>query len=114
VLACLGVYGVITYNMARRTSEIGIRIAVGARPWDIKQLVFAESLRLIVAGVVLGIAPGLAATGLLRGLLYGISWMDPWVVGVACLTLAAVASLAAWLPAARAARIDPNMALRHG
>jgi predicted permease len=114
VLACLGVYGVITYNMARRTSEIGIRIAVGARPWDIKQLVFAESLRLIVAGVVLGIAPGLAATGLLRGLLYGISWMDPWVVGVACLTLAAVASFAAWLPAARAARIDPNMALRHG
>jgi FtsX-like permease family len=114
LLAAVGLYGVMAYNMSRRTSEIGIRIALGARPDDIRRLALGESLRLTGAGVMVGIPGALAAGRLVRGLLYGIRATDPWVLGAAALVMITAALLAGWLPAARAARIDPNSALRQG
>jgi predicted permease len=114
LLAAVGLYGVMAYAMSRRTGEIGIRMALGAQPGDIRWLALSESLRLICAGVVVGIPVALAAGSLVRGLLYGMSATDPWVLALAALVMIAVALLAGWLPAARAARIDPNSALRQG
>jgi predicted permease len=114
LLAAVGLYGVMAYTMSRRTSEIGIRIALGAQPGDIRWLALRESLRLIVAGVMVGIPVTLAAGSLVRGLLYGMSATDPWVLGIAASVMFAVTVLAGWLPAERAARIDPNSALRQG
>jgi predicted permease len=114
LLAAVGLYGVMAYAMSRRTSEIGIRMALGARPGDIRRLALVESLHLICAGVMVGATVALAAGGLVRGLLYGMSAADPVVLATAVLIMIAVALLAGWLPAARAARIDPNYALRQG
>jgi predicted permease len=114
LLAAVGLYGVMAYNMSRRTSEIGIRMALGARPDDIRRLALGESMRLTGAGVMVGVPGALAAGRLVRGLLYGIRATDPWVLGAAALVMIAVALFAGWLPAARAARIDPNSALRQG
>ncbi len=114
LLAAVGLYGVMAYAMSRRTGEIGIRMALGARPRDIRRLAMSESLRLIGAGVLVGVPVTLAAGRLVHGLLYGMSAADPWVLGAAALAMCAVALLAGWLPAARAARIDPNSALRLG
>jgi ABC-type antimicrobial peptide transport system permease subunit len=104
----------MSYSMSRRTSEVGIRMALGARPGDIRRLALGESLRLTVAGVIVGVPGALAAGRLVRGLLYGMSATDPWVLSAAAVLMVAVALLAGWLPAARAARIDPNSALRQG
>jgi predicted permease len=114
LLAAVGLYGVMAYNMSRRTTEIGIRMALGARPGDIRRLALRESLQLTAAGVIVGIPGALAAGSLVRGLLYGMTATDPWVFGAATLVMIAVALLAGWLPAARAARTDPNTALRQG
>jgi putative ABC transport system permease protein len=112
LLAAVGLYGVMAYAMSRRTGEIGIRMALGARSRDIRWMALSESLRLIGAGVMVGVPVALGAGRLFRGLLYGVSATDPWVLGAATLVMFAVALLAGWLPAARAARIDPNSALR--
>jgi ABC-type antimicrobial peptide transport system permease subunit len=104
----------MAYTMSRRAGEMGIRMALGAQPRDIRWLALSESLRLICAGVVVGIPVALAGGSLVRGLLYGMSATDPWVLALAALVMIAVALLAGWLPAARAARIDPNAALRQG
>jgi putative ABC transport system permease protein len=114
LLAAIGLYGVMAYSMSRRTSEIGIRMALGARPGDIRWLALGESLRLTGAGVIVGVPGALAAGRLGHGLLYGTSATDPWVLGTAAVGMVTVALLAGWLPAARAARIDPNSALRQG
>jgi ABC-type antimicrobial peptide transport system permease subunit len=114
VLAAIGLYGLMAYNMSRRTSEIGIRIALGARPSDIRRLALRESLSLIAAGVAVGAPAALAAGGLVRGLLNGMNPADPWVLSGGALLLLLVALLAGWLPASRAARVDPNSALRRG
>jgi predicted permease len=112
LLAAVGLYGVMAYNMSRRTTEIGIRMALGARPADIRLLALAESLRLTAAGVILGIPSAIAAGTLVRSLLYGMSATDLWVYAAA--TFLMIALLAGWLPASRAARTDPNAALRQG
>jgi hypothetical protein len=112
LLAAVGLYGVMTYAMSRRTSEIGIRLALGAQSRDIRWLVLGESLRLIGAGVLAGVPVALVAGRFAHGLLYGISANNPWVLGTATLLMLVVTLLAGWLPAARAARIDPNAALR--
>lgn len=112
LLAAVGLYGVMAYSMSRRTSEIGIRMALGARPPDIRWLALSESLRLIGAGVLVGIPVALAGARLVHGLLYGTRPADPWVLGAAAVVMIAVTLLAGWVPAARAARIDPNSALR--
>lgn len=112
LLAAFGLYGVMAYAMSRRTSEIGIRMALGAQPNDIRWLALSESLHLICAGVLVGVPMALGAATLVRGLLYNIRGTNPWVLGSACLVMVTAALVAGWLPATRAARIDPNATIR--
>ncbi|HTR02308.1 MAG TPA: ADOP family duplicated permease [Thermoanaerobaculia bacterium] len=112
VLAAVGIYAVVAYSVERRTREIGIRVALGARAADVKALVLAQSAKPLVWGLALGLALGAAAARLLRGFLFGISaWDPPTFAGVAAV-LGLCALAAAWLPARRAARVDPMIALR--
>jgi putative ABC transport system permease protein len=111
-LAALGIYGVMAYMVAQRTNEIGIRMALGARPGHVVRLVVGQGARLALAGIVCGIAAGLALSRLISGLLFGIGAQDPATFCIVAVTLGAVALLAAWLPAMVAARIDPVLALR--
>jgi macrolide transport system ATP-binding/permease protein len=112
ILASLGTYGVIAYMVAQRTSEIGIRMALGASPYDVLGLVIRHSMRLVVAGIVLGLIGALAVTRLMSTLLFGVSPNDPATFVAVSLALAAVAFLASWVPASRASRVDPLVALR--
>ncbi len=113
VLACIGLYGTMAYTVARRTGEIGIRMAVGARPADILGMVLRESVRLVLAGSVAGLVTAVAATRIIRSQLYGLTPHDPWVLGGAALVLVAVTMAAACGPARRAALVDPLRALRN-
>jgi putative ABC transport system permease protein len=113
VLASVGIYGVISFAVAQRTQEIGIRMALGARSSDVLKIVLTEGLKLVVAGMVLGIAAALILTKLLAGILYGVSIRDPAIFTLVCLFLVVVALLACWIPARRASRLDPMVALRH-
>jgi putative ABC transport system permease protein len=111
-LSALGIYGVVAYSVARRTREIGIRMALGALPRDVLALVLGQSLTLILVGVGVGLAGAFALTGGLSALLYGISPRDPATFGAITALLVLVALLATWLPARRASRLDPTVALR--
>ena len=111
-LAALGIYGVMAYMVAQRTNEIGIRMALGARPGHVVRLVVGQGARLALAGIVCGTAAGLAVSRLISGLLFGIGAQDPTTFCTVAAILGAVALLAAWLPAMVAARIDPVLALR--
>jgi predicted permease len=111
-LAALGIYGVMAYMVAQRTNEIGIRMALGARPGHVIRLVVGQGARLALAGILVGIAAGLALSRLISGLLFGIGAQDPATYCTVAVALGAVALLAAWLPALVAARIDPVLALR--
>ena len=113
VLASVGIYGVISYAASQRTQEIGIRMALGATPMDAWKMVVMEGLKLVVAGTVLGVAAALVLTKLLAGMLYGVSMRDPLILTVVTLLLMGVALLACWIPAWRASRVDPMVALRH-
>jgi predicted permease len=113
LLACIGLYGVMAYDVARRTHEIGIRMALGASARRVVQLVLGETLRLVGIGVVIGLGVALAATRLVKSLLFGLQPHDPLIIGVAVFVLLAVAAVAGYLPARRASRVDPMMALRH-
>lgn len=112
LLACLGIYGTLAYSVARRTSEIGLRMALGARPWNIVQLVLRESLIPVVMGAVLGLAGAIASTRLVESMLFGLTPHDAPTFLIATLALVGSALLAAWLPSRRAARVDPMSALR--
>jgi ABC-type antimicrobial peptide transport system permease subunit len=112
LLALTGIYGVIAYSVAQRTKEVGIRRALGAQYADILRLVLRQGLILGIAGIILGAAGGLALTRFMKSLLFGISPSDPATfAGVAILFLA-VAVAASYIPARRAARIDPMQAIR--
>jgi len=111
-LACVGLYGVLSYAVARRTNEIGIRMALGARRRDVVWLVLREALTLVVAGVVIGLLASLAATRTASSLLFGLRPNDPPTIAAATLLLLVVAALAGYLPARRASRVDPMTALR--
>jgi putative ABC transport system permease protein len=112
LLAAIGVYGVLAYGVTERTREIGVRVALGASARDVVRLVVVGALRMTCIGVALGLVGGLAASRLLGSLLYGVGPTDaPTYVAAAVLTLA-VAGLASWIPARRAAMVDPAIALR--
>jgi ABC-type antimicrobial peptide transport system permease subunit len=113
LLACLGLYGVISYAVARRTNEIGIRLALGATPANVCGLILKESLWLALTGIALGAPATLAATRLISSRLFGISAADPLTIGGGAILIIAVAGLAALLPARRASRVDPMVALRY-
>jgi predicted permease len=111
-LAGVGLYGVVAQSARQRTREIGVRVAVGARPWDIARLVLGEGLALAACGAVLGMAAAAVGGRLLSSLLFGVSPADPWTLAATALALALVATAAALLPARRASGIDPVVALR--
>jgi predicted permease len=112
LLACVGLYGVLSYAVARRTNEIGIRIALGAMRGDVIWLVLREALTLVGAGAVIGLLASLAATRTVSTLLFGLKPNDPLTIAAATLPLLAIAVLSAYLPARRASRVDPMAALR--
>jgi predicted permease len=112
-LACIGLYGVISYAVAGRTREIGVRIALGASPGDVLWLVLRKAVLLVAIGVAIGIPLSTAATTGLRGMIFGVRPVDPLSIGVATLLLAMVGPLAAFLPARRATKVDPVDALRN-
>jgi predicted permease len=113
LLACVGLYGVMSYNVARRTHEIGIRMALGAQRRDVVGLVLRETMLLVVIGVIIGLSASLGATRFIASWLYGLTPNDPLTIASASLLLLTVAALAGYLPARRAARVDPMVALRH-
>jgi len=112
ILAALGVYGVIACSVAERKREIGIRIAVGAEPSEIRSMVLRQGLKLTAIGLALGLAGAAAATRLIEGFLFGVRASDPFTYGATCAVFIAVALLASYLPARRAMRVDPISALR--
>ena len=112
-LVCIGLYGVLSYNVVRRTHEIGIRMAVGARGEDVRGMVLRETLWLIVAGGTLGLAGAAALTRRIETMLYDLSATDPATLIAAVAAICAVGALAGYLPARRASRIDPLVALRY-
>jgi putative ABC transport system permease protein len=112
ILAAAGIYGVVSYSVARRTQEIGVRMAMGAHTADIARMVVGHGMKLTVIGVALGMAGALATTRSLSGLLYGVTATDPVIFAAVPLLLAAVELLACWIPARRAMRVEPMTALR--
>ncbi|MGH8223804.1 MAG: ABC transporter permease, partial [Woeseiaceae bacterium] len=113
VMGTVGVYGMMAWLVARRTRELGIRLALGAQARDIAGLILKHSLSLTAAGVAIGLLLAAMLTRALAGMLYGVSPLDAWTFAGVPLVLSGVATLAAWLPTWRAARIDPNRVLRH-
>ena len=113
LLASIGLYGVMAYNVARRTRDIGIRMTLGAAPGDVRWQVLRETLALVLIGIAIGVPVALAGTRLIRSMLFGLGFADPIVIVSSAALLALVAALAGFLPARRASQVDPMVALRY-
>jgi ABC-type antimicrobial peptide transport system permease subunit len=112
LLACVGLYGVMSYAVTRRTIEIGVRMALGARGADVVRMVMKETMMLVTIGMAVGLGAALATTRLISSLLFGLTPNDPATIAAAALLMISVAALAGYLPARRASRVDPMTALR--
>ena len=112
VLAAVGIYGVMSYVVAQRTHEIGLRVALGARRRDVLRMVMGRGLKTIVIGLVIGISSSLALTRLIAGFLFGVANTDPMTYSIVAVVLTTVALVACYIPAYRAAKVDPMTALR--
>ena len=113
LLAMIGVYGVTSYAASQRTREIGIRIALGAQPANVFRMILRETVVTVFVGIALGVAAAYYAAQALRGMLWGVTPTDTLSFGLAACLMLPVAGIAAFLPARRAAKVDPMVALRH-
>jgi putative ABC transport system permease protein len=113
LLAVVGIYGVLSYTVSQRTQEIGLRLALGAQTRDVLKLILAQGMKLALAGVSIGLTVAFGLTRLMKTLLFGISATDSLTFGVVALSLLGVALLACWIPARRATKVDPLIALRN-
>jgi putative ABC transport system permease protein len=112
LLTCVGLYGVLSYTVARRTQEIGVRMAVGARPGDLIRMVVGDGTRVVLTGIALGLVVATIVGRLVTRLLAGVTTYDPVTFVVVAVTLIIVTLTASYIPARRASRIDPATALR--
>jgi putative ABC transport system permease protein len=112
LLGAIGIYGMMAYSIAERTQEIGIRMALGAQRPDILKLILGQGMKLVLAGIALGLSGALALMRLIESLLFGVSPTDPLTFAGAAIFLCVVAALACWIPARRATAVDPLIALR--
>ena len=113
MLAATGLFGLLTFHVAGRTAEIGIRMALGAEPWEIHWLVLRQLMPVMAAGTVAGVGLTLVMGKVAAGLVYGVGTHDPRLIGLSLVVLTMTAILAAWIPARRASAVDPLVALRH-
>jgi ABC-type antimicrobial peptide transport system permease subunit len=113
LIASIGIFGLMSYNVSRRTNEIGVRMALGAQTRDVLRLVLVESMILVVVGVAIGLATSHAAGRLVTSMLFGLAPTDAATIAVAMTVMLGVAAVAGYLPARRAARVDPLVALRY-
>jgi len=113
VLACVGIYGIMAYSVANRRNEIGIRLALGAQPGQVREMILRESAILTLVGIGAGVGAALGLTRLVKAMLYGIQPNDPASIALGVFILLSVALAASWIPARRAAGVQPMEALRH-
>ena len=113
LLACIGLYGIMSYSVNGRTREIGVRMALGAQRGSVLWMVLRESLRVLAVGIVIGIPAALLSSRLLSSMLFGLTTADPLSMVLVIVVLSAVAAFASWIPARRATRVDPMVALRY-
>jgi ABC-type antimicrobial peptide transport system permease subunit len=113
LLAAIGVYGLMAYSVQQRTQEIGVRMALGASSLQVRRMVVTQGMKLAAVGVLIGIGSSLALARVMKSMLYGVKPWDPLSIGLVAILLTMVTLLAAYIPARRASRVDPMVALRY-